>query len=58
MGYIVKLGKKNMFGDDVFATKADAEAALVYAIRGAKTSKTGMRYIKAKILKTKRAANQ
>ena len=52
MGWIVKLGRRNMFGDDVFPTRAGAKHAIVCAIRGG-SSKEAERYIDASVPKTK-----
>jgi len=57
MGWIVKLGRRNMFGDDVFPTETSARYAIVYAIRGARTAKEAIKYTKATVVKTKRPAN-
>lgn len=57
MGWIVKLKGKNMFGDDVFPSKASANYAIVCAIRGAKRNKDAEEYIYAKVVRTQKSAN-
>lgn len=57
MGWIVKLNRKNMFGDDVFPSKTSATYAIVCAIRGAKRNQGAVRYMDAKVVKTSKSAN-
>jgi len=57
MGWIVKLGKRNMFGDEVFPNEKNARYAIVCAIRGADNIKDAIRYTKATVVKVKKTAN-
>ena len=57
MGWIVKLGRRNMFGDDVFPTETSARYAIVCAIRGARRNSDAIKYTKATVVKTKKQPN-
>ena len=61
MGWIVKLGTKNIFGSDVFPSEASARYALVHAIKATKYThediRDAIRYTKAKIVKTELQPN-
>ena len=56
MGWMVKKGRKNLFSDSIFPTKASAIDGLIDAIRGG--SKSAARsYIDARIVQVKKPAN-
>ena len=56
MGWIVKKGRRNLFGDSVFPTKASATDGLIDAIRGG-GQRDARSYIDPRVVQTKKPAN-